>query len=155
MGCFFIMFIYPFKIELLGFCEEFLQIASLNSRLLINIIVGWIFCLFFLWLPRHSSAQLLGNACVFLSTKPKSHTSASKHQCTIQFSTLISAGVSVVPKSRTAILQLPEVVTADTSCRISRIFKARQESDRTSSSGECCTVNRTVYPSQTGRTPQH
>lgn len=38
------MFIDPFKIELLDFCEEFLQIASLNSHLLINITAG---CFFF------------------------------------------------------------------------------------------------------------
>lgn len=89
---------------------------------------------------------------------PKSHTSASKRQHTIQFSTLgalISAGVSVVPGSRPAILHLPEVATADTSFRISRIFKARQESDGTSNTGECSAVNRTVYPSQTGHASQY
>lgn len=41
------MFIDPFKIELLDFCEEFLRIASLTSHLLINITAGCFFLFVF------------------------------------------------------------------------------------------------------------
>lgn len=115
-GVFVIMFIYPFKIELFNFCEEFLWIASLNSRLLINITAGCFFFLFGLFCgswdtaARRLQGTLKCSVC-FLKHEthavyPKSHTSTSKHQCGVQFSTLgalISARVSVVPKSRTAI----------------------------------------------------